>query len=168
MAKKTASGIVSMVSEKEWEDRDTGEDILLYSFQIEGDKRYFRTGTDDPGVDEGEATKSTSKKSGGENWDARAKYWDKKEKREIEVVEPRITLASCRTQAIELVRTALDNGAVSLGNTKAADKLEIILGAVDDVTHRFYKQSIGGVPFFDNPELSSDVPYDDDDEDFDE
>lgn len=55
MADRTYKGLISKVYEREWQDRDTGEDIILYSFQIDGEKRYFRTGTNKPGVREGDA-----------------------------------------------------------------------------------------------------------------
>ena len=55
MADRTYKGLVSKTYEREWNDRDTGEDIVLYSFQIDGDKRYFRTGTNKPGIREGDA-----------------------------------------------------------------------------------------------------------------
>lgn len=54
MADKAYKGVVSATYEKDWKDRDTGDDIILYSFQIEGEKRYFRTGTETiPEINEG-------------------------------------------------------------------------------------------------------------------
>lgn len=54
MANYNKQGTVSMYSERPWEDRDTGENIILYSFQLQGDKRYYRCGTTPPGVREGD------------------------------------------------------------------------------------------------------------------
>ena len=45
MADKAYKGVVSDVYEKDWTDRDSGDEIVLRSFQIEGEKLYFRTGT---------------------------------------------------------------------------------------------------------------------------
>ena len=45
MADKAYKGVVSATYEKDWTDRDTGDDIVLRSFQIEGESKYFRTGT---------------------------------------------------------------------------------------------------------------------------
>ena len=45
MSDNAYKGVVSAVYEKPWTDRDSGDEIILRSFQIEGEKRYFRTGT---------------------------------------------------------------------------------------------------------------------------
>jgi hypothetical protein len=45
MADRAYKGVVSDVYEKDWTDRDSGDEIILRSFQIEGEKLYFRTGT---------------------------------------------------------------------------------------------------------------------------
>jgi hypothetical protein len=55
MSDKTYKGVVSTLYEKDWTDRDTGKEIVLHSFQIEGERRYFRTGTNKPSFNEGEA-----------------------------------------------------------------------------------------------------------------
>lgn len=47
MSDKAYKGVVSKTFEKDWTDRDTGDNIVLRSFQIEGEKQYFRTGTTD-------------------------------------------------------------------------------------------------------------------------
>lgn len=46
-----------MASARDWTDKDTGDQIVLYSFQLEGDKRYYRTGTTDTGVQEGDTVR---------------------------------------------------------------------------------------------------------------
>lgn len=56
----TAVGTVATVSEKEWFDKRNNEDILLYSFQLQGDKKWYRTGTvrpEDYNIVEGSAVK---------------------------------------------------------------------------------------------------------------
>jgi hypothetical protein len=55
MADRTYKGVVKEVYEREWSDRDSGEDIILHSFQIESEKRYFRTGTKKPTFKAGDA-----------------------------------------------------------------------------------------------------------------
>lgn len=79
-----------------------------------------------------------------ENWDARAKYWDEKEKREITVVEPRITLSASRTAAIQVIGLALAHEAIVFGNASKGARLGIILDAIDEVTSRYYNQSMKG------------------------
>ena len=54
MAQST-NGIVSQVSRKPWPDRDTGKEITLHSFKIEGDDRWFRTGERDPRLNKGDS-----------------------------------------------------------------------------------------------------------------
>lgn len=60
MASNNYKGVVSATFEKEWEDRDKGQTIVLHSFQIEGEKRYFRTGTKRPGFSEGTPIRFTA------------------------------------------------------------------------------------------------------------
>lgn len=177
MSLQTATGVVSSVTAKPWTDRN-GNAINLYSFQLQGDRRYFRTGTNPPGVMEGqtisftfEAPKNTvdlatvqqadpsqvavapkppsapqapaptqsapRRTSSKENWDARAKYWDEKEKRDREVVEPRITYSAAQRDAVSLVSAALNADALSFGNTAKGARLDMILDFVDQVTQKF-------------------------------
>ena len=49
------SGIINEVTEKPWEDRETGKDIILYSFTLEGNRKFFRTGTNPVPYGAGEA-----------------------------------------------------------------------------------------------------------------
>jgi hypothetical protein len=175
-----------MVSEKEFQDRDTGEDILLYSFQIEGDKRYFRTGQDEPTFDEGDAiafvvdtqkgnkvwldsveeideedvqkapkprrssrsagrkSEGTRTKSGGKSM-TKDGYWEAKDEYQKAVVEPRITFAASRKDAVTLVSAALAEDALSFGQAAKGKKLDMLLDMVDQVTLRFYNQGIDAV-----------------------
>ena len=55
MADQTFTGIVTIVSEKPWTDRDSGEDIILRSFQVDSSKRWFRTGTKNLNLSVGDA-----------------------------------------------------------------------------------------------------------------
>ena len=77
-----------------------------------------------------------------ENFEARQKYWENKEIRDIEVVEPRITIAASRTAAIQVIDIALRHDALAFGNASKGAKLGMILDFVDEVTARFYAQSM--------------------------
>ena len=170
-----ASGTIAKKFYKEWQGKQGV--ITLCSFQLEGNRQYFRTGTKDLPYRESQTIKfnydekgnvdlnsveevaasdvqaaptipaptsaSTPAASGGkvkENWDARAKYWDDKDKRGIEVIEPRITISSSQRDAITLVTAALANDALSFGSVAKGKKLDMLLDYVDQVADRFYKQ----------------------------
>lgn len=44
MTSRTVTGKISRVNGKPFQDNKTGEDITLYSFQLEGSNQWFRTG----------------------------------------------------------------------------------------------------------------------------
>lgn len=48
-------GIVRYINEKEWDDRRSGETIMLYSFKLDGDDDYYRTGQTKPEFEEGQS-----------------------------------------------------------------------------------------------------------------
>lgn len=54
MPKQTMTGIISQVSEKDWKGDGS---VMLYSFQIEGSNRWFRTGTNQVPVGAGTAVR---------------------------------------------------------------------------------------------------------------
>lgn len=165
-------GTVARTYEKDW----NGEDgkIVLHSFQLQGDKRYFRSGTTKM-VSEGDAVTfditgnnqlveaSLVKREGEvaaapragytrpawggkpkttENFEARQAYWENKERRDVEVVEPRITLSAAQRDAIEVVNIAMRHDALAFGNAAKGAKLGMILDFVDEVAARFYSQRI--------------------------
>ncbi len=72
-----------------------------------------------------------------EDWGARNKYWEDKEKRDI-IIQKGIRYQSSRNAAIEVVTSAVSNGAISLGSKKA-EQLDNLLDAIDIVTERFEK-----------------------------
>lgn len=182
----TIKGTVEKTFEKEWPGQDGT--VILHSFQIQGDRRYFRTGTDklfargdtiqfDIGGNNTVVTDSVVRlaaevavappaaapASGGynrpawggkpkttENLEARQKYWENKELRDIEVVEPRITWSSSRTAAIEVIGLALQHDALAFGNAGKGAKLGMILDFVDEVAARFYHQSMAAAETADN------------------
>lgn len=173
------TGTISNTSAKDWSGRNGT--VVLYSFQLDNGREWYRCGTTKPpfgkgdtvafeyteqngarSVVEGTMTRTEQQtvarapapKAGKvqENWDARAAYWDAKEKREIEVVEPRITLSASRTAAIGVIGLALQHDAIVFGNASKGARLGIILDAIDEVTARYYKQSMDGfAPAADEP-----------------
>ena len=176
------TGVVSEKSYKDFKDRETGEDIVLKSFRIEGSGKWFRTGTRELPVGEGQAIKFSAnpqngqvdlktveeieasdvrvapkppshkgssggnykKKGGGENWEARQVYWENKEKRDIEIVEPRITFSAAQRDAVSVVTAALAHDSLSFGNTAKGKRLDMLLDYIDQVAARFYEQRISG------------------------
>jgi hypothetical protein len=205
MPQKTVTGIVDKISEKQWFDNRAGEEITLYSFTLEGERGWFRTGTTRPPVARGSAVRfvvdttkgqvdmgsieavedsevtrapraagnssgnsKTFPRKGGAS--ARDSYWEEKDKYYKEVEVPRITYSACQSRAIEVVKMALANEALSLGTTKAK-RMDNLLAVVDEVTDRFVEQinNLGtdgqssrkkkeGEPFDDN------IPFGDEEE----
>ena len=175
-------GTVGKVFTREWQGDDGV--VLLHSFQLNGDKRYFRTGTErlvnegdyvtfdvegnnnvvPHSVEKGQAqvAQAPSPPSGGfngrSNWGGnrgasgggggkpksdyaeRQAYWDDKAKRDIEVVEPRITFSAAQRDAIDIVKVALQHDMLSFGNASKGAKLGMLLDYVDEVAARFYSQ----------------------------
>lgn len=167
------TGTISNTSAKDWSGRNGT--VVLYSFQLDNGREWYRCGTTKPPFGKGDTVAFEYTDQNGartlvdgtmtrteqaqvqkappvakagkvqENWDARAAYWDAKEKREIEVVEPRITLSASRTAAIGVIGLALQHDAIVFGNASKGARLGIILDAIDEVTARYYKQSMDGV-----------------------
>jgi len=54
MSEFSNQGQVSETSTKEWYDNKKGRNINLYSFRIEGNNRWFRTGTNEPNFRQGD------------------------------------------------------------------------------------------------------------------
>lgn len=167
-------GVVSKTSAKDWAGRNGTVTLYSFQLEgarnwyrcgsqkppfVEGDSIEFQYVENDKGdrtLQEGSVTKLASvpaarapavvkSASKQENWDARAAYWDNKERRDIEVVEPRITLSASRTAAIQVIGLALQHDAIVFGNAAKGARLGIILDAIDEVTSRYYDQSMKGV-----------------------
>tara|TARA_R110000751_G_scaffold249031_8_gene348803 strand:- start:5814 stop:6461 length:648 start_codon:yes stop_codon:yes gene_type:complete len=83
---------------------------------------------------------ATKAKGGGENWDARAKYWEAKEKHDLEVIQPRISYQAAFNQAVGLIDVALKNDAVSIGSEKTAPnkKFDNLLAVVRKTAAEIY------------------------------
>tara|TARA_R110000822_G_scaffold77301_9_gene185521 strand:- start:1930 stop:2514 length:585 start_codon:yes stop_codon:yes gene_type:complete len=173
MSDSTYKGVVSRLYEKEWSDRDSGREIVLHSFQIEGEKRYFRTGTRRPSFNEGEAIsfvadaksgnvdlKSVKKvatetvqapKPQGNTASAapvaagsRDGYWAEKERRDIEVTAPRIAYSAAQKNATTLVAAALAADALSFGSTPKGKRLDMLVDYVEQTTLRLAKLQTEG------------------------
>ncbi len=130
MADKSFKGVITEFFEREWKDRNSGDDIILRSFKINSENRFFRTGTtelkqgvgtaisfvaDGKGnvdlktveeIDASEAPAPKSQRSGGTRSSSGGTangYWEAKAKRDIEVTEPRISYSAAQKNATELV-----------------------------------------------------------------
>lgn len=71
---------------------------------------------------------------------AKDQYWEDKEKRQIEIVEPRITWSSAQSDAVAVVNAALQHDLLAFGNANKSAKLGLLLDYVDQVTARFAAQ----------------------------
>lgn len=167
---KAIQGQVATISCKEWYDSKRGKNINLYSFKLEDDGTWYRTGTIQPTFDRGDSIKFTAQgqnveKGSIQKSDApsgtpaessgtppangsqtvranKGTDWAAKDKYQKEVVEPRITFMASRSQAVELVCAAIANDALSFGSTAKGKKLDMMLDYVDQVTDRLFLQGI--------------------------
>jgi hypothetical protein len=156
-------GTVTNVSAKPFTDK-WGKSITLYSFQIGGDNAYYRTGTNEPQCKQGDIISFDFEQAGqnkkvnphsiqvtgqgnvqstgqgspqaARGGNSRDDYWANKEKYDKEVTQPRISYAAAQKGAIALVTAALANDVLGFGNAKKADKMEMLLGYVSEVTDR--------------------------------
>ncbi len=173
-------GTVSQVSCKEWYDNKKGRNINLYSFQIEGSNRWFRTGTTEPNFRQGDniqftndakanvdvnnvqvlgngaapanpapATATTSPQGNAGQSQNRDGYWAAKEAKDLEKDKryqeqdiPRMSFSAAQDRAVQLVSAALAHDCLSFGTMKKGDKLDYVLQCVDQVTDRFFMNSI--------------------------
>lgn len=160
-------GTVQFINEKNFNGKN------LYSFKLANDDTLYMCGALKPRVSKGDyiefdvsenargqklvdvptisikeakvvAASGSKTTSIRENWDARAAYWEAKEKRDIETVEPRISYAGARNSAIAAAGVVLESGSFKLP-AKEADKYEAVLGLIDELTDRFYEaiQKVG-------------------------
>ena len=193
MGNRTVTGVISNISEKEWTN-NRGEDITLYSFQVEGERGWFRTGTTRPPVAKGSAYRfvvdttkgnvaldsiesvaaeevtraprasNNSQRSSGKfpakgSGNDRDTYWKDKDKYYKEVEVPRITWSACQSRAVEIVKMALQNEAVTLGSTKNK-RMDNLLAVVDEVTMRLVNQIEGKA--WEEGKKEEGKPFDDD------
>ena len=164
----TVTGTVTRTNSREFNGRKGP--FTMYSFQTDQDDDWIGCGTKQPPFNEGDnitfawefnnkgyktlvdgsvvklqqaAAPSAGKPAGGRV--SRDDYWRNKEARDIEIVEPRITLSASRTAAIQVIGLALQHDAIVFGNAAKGAKLGIILDAIDEVTGRYYQQSMGDI-----------------------
>lgn len=163
-------GQVAQVSEKAFTDK-WGKNIMLYSFQINGDNSWYRTGTNRPNCNQGDTISFTFEQQGNnkkvdpnsiqvgagsvqpmqqqpqvqqapqpapvrQQSGGRDDYWANKEKYDKEVTQPRIAYAAAQKSAVAIVTAALANDVIGFGNAKKADKMEMLLEYVEDITCR--------------------------------
>jgi hypothetical protein len=170
---QTKVGIIAEKSIKPWQG-DKGM-INLYSFTLQGDRTYYRTGTTDIQFNSGDCIRfvtdgqkvdlttieaadasevaaqapspqAPAQAFGGkpkEDWNARSKYWDAKEIRDVEVIQPNIQQQSARNASISLVDILLREKALpDFTTAKAAERMDIVLDAVDLLTDRFVERML--------------------------
>lgn len=157
---ETRQGVVSKVSGREWYDSRQGRNVVLHSFQIQGDRGWYRTGTKQE-VNEGDfvqfvvgnnsAAKDIVKgpapasapaparaavSSGG----GRDGYWEAKEARDIEreqryqnVDIPRMVYQAAQERAVALLEIAIATEAVTLP-AKKADKLDALINITHEIS----------------------------------
>lgn len=164
MADQTFKGIISEFFEREWKDKNSGEDIILRSFKINSENRFFRTGTNQmkfvvgdaikfvadgkgnvdlktvEAIDESDApppkSKAQSKGSGGGGGGSRNDYWEQKALRDQEVTEPRIAYSAAQKNATSLVVAALQADILSFGQASKGKKLDMLVDFVEQTTIR--------------------------------
>lgn len=162
MADQTFKGIISELFEREWKDKNSGEDIILRSFKINSENRFFRTGTnqlkfvvgdaikfvaDGKGnvdlktvekIDESDAPppKSSTKSSPRSGGGGSNGYWEAKAKRDQEVTEPRIAYSAAQKNATALVVAALEAEILSFGQASKGKKLDMLVDFVEQTTIR--------------------------------
>lgn len=163
MSDKTYKGVITEFFEREWKDRNSGQDIILRSFKINSENKFFRTGTtalkqevgdaiqfvadakgqvdlktvQDIAVEDAPPAKSGGggKKSFG-GGGARDTYWEDKAKRDLEITEPRISYSAAQRNATSLVVAALQADILSFGQAAKGKKLDMLVDYVEQTTLR--------------------------------
>jgi len=75
--------------------------------------------------------------AGAQGGQSKQSYWDEKEKRDL-ITQRAIQYQASRNAAIEVAKIALEQDCLSLG-AKKADRIDILLAFVDEVTDRYNK-----------------------------
>lgn len=166
MADKTFKGIISEFFEREWKDRNSGEDIILRSFKINSENRFFRTGTTELDYGVGDAIQfvadgkgnvdlktvekiavedapapkgaggATRSKGARTGASSRDGYWEEKARRDVEITEPRISYSAAQRNATSLVVAALEADILSFGQAAKGKKLDMLVDFVEQTTLR--------------------------------
>ena len=155
------TGTIAKKAEKHGTAR-TGRAYTLHSFQINGDSKWYRCGFNAIPFKEGEsiafilnekgevdpksviaaaapAAPAATTATGGAGKD---NYWAAKEERYQAVDVPRMSFSAAQDRAVRLVSAALAADALSFGTVAKGKRLDMLLGYVDQVTDRFFLQSI--------------------------
>lgn len=114
------------------------------------------------GKEEKKQAAASGSTGGSENWDARAKYWEDKEKRDV-ITQTAIQYQSSRNAAIEVVDALMRHGLIKLP-AKQADQYDAYLAYVDQVTQRF-EEDVEHVKYGNSPE--PEVSVDDGEKEYD-
>jgi hypothetical protein len=162
MADQTFKGVIAEFFEREWKDKNTGKDIILRSFKLNSENRFFRSGTTELNYSVGDAIQfvadgkgnvdlktvekidasdapppksstSSSPRAGG---GGSAGYWEKKAQRDQEVTEPRIAYSAAQKNATALVVAALNAEILSFGQASKGKKLDMLVDFVEQTTIR--------------------------------
>lgn len=162
MAETTFKGVIAEFFEREWKDRNTGEDIILRSFKLNSSNRFFRTGTTqlkqgvgdaiqftadgkgnvdlksvmDIAADEAPAPKASTNRRSSSGGGSANGYWEAKAKRDQEVTEPRISYSAAQKNATSLVTAALEADILSFGQAAKGKKLDMLVDFVEQTTLR--------------------------------
>lgn len=93
----------------------------------------------------GSGQPSTGRATGGSSGGSRNEYWENKEKRDIEVTQPRIQYQAARKDAVQLVSAMLSHESlpisVAQGKTGESKRYEQILDYVEKLTVQFYQDT---------------------------
>jgi hypothetical protein len=115
------------------------------------------------------AGKQPARQSSGTSRDD---YWKEKENRDLEkdaryqsVDVPRMSFSASQERAVHLVAAALAHDALSFGSATKGKRLDMLLDYVDQVTDRFFLQSMGAHLRLASLEDSG-YQFDDEQEDF--
>ena len=165
------AGVVTKTSAKEWYDDRAGRNVTLYSFQMQGERSWFRTGQREM-VKEGQYVKFFSddkgnakdieiseppagskapeaSSSGGGGGQGRDGYWSAKEGRDLvrderyqAVDVPRMSFAGAQDRAVRLVSAMLATDVLPVSTAKKANKYDIVLATVQEVTNRFFLENM--------------------------
>jgi hypothetical protein len=166
MSDKTFKGTIAEFFEREWKDRNTNQDIILRSFKLNNENRFFRTGTnalkqgvgdsisfvaDGKGnvdlksveaIDASDAPAPKAQSRGSASGGGANGYWEKKAQRDQEVTEPRISYSAAQKNATALVAAALAADILSFGQAAKGKKLDMLVDYVEQTTLRLAQMQI--------------------------
>ena len=93
----------------------------------------------------GSGQPSPGRATGGSSGGSRNEYWENKEKRDIEVTQPRIQYQAARKDAVQIVSAMLSHDSlpisVAQGKTGESKRFEQILDYVEKITVQFYQDT---------------------------